>query len=82
MATVFVRAYEELNEFLPRENRKRTFTHDLSERTTVSDLLADLGIPTSQDLALAGDVSVGLSHQICNHERISRGNLLRSSNFS
>jgi deoxyribonuclease V len=72
MATVWVRAYEELNEFLPDEKRKRTFGHELHEGTTVSKLLTDLGIPSLKvDLVLAGDTSVDFAHVISNGERIS-----------
>jgi deoxyribonuclease V len=72
MPTVWIRAYEELNDFLPEENRKRTFAHSLPEGATVAQLLTDLGIPSSKvDLVLAGDVSVGLTHRIRDGGRIS-----------
>ena len=43
--TVYVRVYEELNDFLPSEKRKRTFPYSLGQEGTVKDLLAALGIP-------------------------------------
>ncbi len=69
---VSVRVYEELNDFIKPERRKRTFTCDIPSGATVSQLLTDLGIPAdSVDLVLAGDASVGLSHRIRDGERIS-----------
>ena len=72
MPTAWVRVYEELNNFLPPQKRKRTFAHDFPEGATVSHLLAALGVPSSEvDLVLAGDVSVNLTYKIRDGERIS-----------
>jgi deoxyribonuclease V len=72
MPTVWVRAYEELNDFLLPENRKRTFAHMLPEGATISNLLSSLRIPSSEvDLVLAGGVSVGLAHKLREEEQIS-----------
>jgi deoxyribonuclease V len=72
MPTVWVRVYEELNNFLPTQKQKCVFAHDVPEGTTVSRLLDDLGIPSKEvDLVLAGDVSVDLPYKIRDGERIS-----------
>lgn len=72
MPTVWVRVYEELNRFVPAQMQKRTFAHPFPEGATVSQLLDDLGIPSSEvDLVLAEDVSVDLSYKIRDGERIS-----------
>jgi deoxyribonuclease V len=72
MPTVWIRAYEELNDFLPADSRKRAFAHSLPDDATVSQLLSELGIPAAAvDLVLVNDVSVGLAHTVCDGERIS-----------
>ncbi len=72
MVTVWIRVYEELNDYLPAKDRKRAFARTLPAGAVIADLLADLGIPASQvDLVLAGGVSVGLSYPIGDNENVS-----------
>jgi uncharacterized protein len=72
MATVWVRAYEELNDFLPPSKKKRSFACELAEGSSVTQLLAELKIPESDvDLILADGESVGFLHGIRDGERVS-----------
>jgi len=60
-----VRAYEELNERLAPELRKRDFAVDLPAGATVARLLAVLGIPDeSVDLVLVDGASAGLDDSL------------------
>jgi hypothetical protein len=69
---VFLRFYEELNEFLPVEQKKKQFACSFEGRMTVSDVLKTLKIPASAvDLILANGESAGLSHVVRDNERLS-----------
>ena len=69
---VLLRLYEELNEFLPLELRKRQFACPFAGSTTIRQLLSDIRVPLRKvDLILANGESVGLSHVVGDGERIS-----------
>ncbi len=58
-----LRLYEELNDFLPLNQRKRRFACTLNGIKTVQELLARLHIPRGQvELVLINGESVGFSH--------------------
>jgi len=60
MPTVTVRFYEELNDFLPPEKRKRRYEVTFPERRSVKDLAESEGVPhTEIDLLLVNGESVG-----------------------
>lgn len=62
---VEVRCYEELNDFLPLERRKRAFQAVFSHGDTVKALIEALGIPhTEVDLVLVNGTSVGFDHRL------------------
>jgi uncharacterized protein with PIN domain/sulfur carrier protein ThiS len=68
----FLRFYEELNDFLPEEKRKKRFTHNFIDRTSVKDLIESLGIPhTEIDLILVNGKSVGFKYKIKDGDDIS-----------
>jgi uncharacterized protein len=68
----YVRAYEELNDFLAPDRTKSEFLFFFDSRTTVRQLLKSLKIPISSvDLVLANSRSVSPSHVLRDHERIS-----------
>ncbi len=70
--TVYLRLYEELNDYLPEERRKRRFAFEFKEGQSVGDLLAGLGVPAEQvEIVLAGGDSVGLSHTLRDGESVS-----------
>jgi uncharacterized protein len=67
-----VRVYEELNDFLAPERKKKEFLFHFDSRTTVRQLLGSIKIPVSiVDLVLANGRSVSPSHVLKDNERIS-----------
>ena len=72
MAQVQLRFYEELNDFLPPERRKTTFTHELTRRTSVKDLIESFGVPhTEVEVILANGRSVDFSYIVQAGDRMS-----------
>ncbi len=70
--TVQIRFYEELNDFLPEERRKRSFEAPFRRGDTVKALIEALGVPhTEVDLVLADGRSVSFSHRLEAGQRIS-----------
>ncbi len=66
------RFYEELNDFLPIEKRKRDFLVSFRQKSTVKDVLASLGVPrTEVDLILVNGESADFSCSLEGGERIS-----------
>ena len=45
MASVQLRFYEELNDFLVPSRRKVTFMHEFDRRTSVKDMIESFGVP-------------------------------------
>jgi sulfur carrier protein ThiS len=71
-STVYVRLYEELNDYLPEERRKRTFSLSLKRPTTVKETMRLLGVPSEEvDLVLVNGESVPFSHIVQGEDRIS-----------
>jgi sulfur carrier protein ThiS len=71
-STVYVRLYEELNDYLPEEKRKRTFSLPLKRPTTVKETMRVLGVPSEEvDLVLVNGESVPFSHIVQGEDRIS-----------
>jgi uncharacterized protein with PIN domain len=72
VATAWLRFYEELNDFLPPERRKRDIAYRLDRRASVKDVIESLGVPhTEVDLILVDGRSVGFDHIVGEGERIS-----------
>ena len=72
MHTIYLRFYEELNDFLPEEKRKKRFIHQYIDRTSVKDLIESLGVPhTEVDLILVNGKSVGFEYLINDGDDIS-----------
>lgn len=72
MAQVQLRFYEELNDFLAPELRKRDFMHDFGRRTSVKDMIESFGVPhTEVEIILVNGQSVDFSHIVQDGERIS-----------
>jgi len=72
MHKVYLRFYEELNDFLPEEKRKKRFTHHYIDRTSVKDLIESIGIPhTEVDLILIDGKSVDFNYLINDGDDIS-----------
>jgi hypothetical protein len=72
MAEVILRFYEELNDFLPAEKRKRDFAVSFRQPSTVKDVIQSLGVPADAiDLILVNGESVDFSYPLKGGERIS-----------
>ena len=70
--TVQIRFYEELNDFLPAEQRKITFQHNFKQSGSIKDMVEALGIPhTEIDLILINGHSVDFNYQVQDGDRIS-----------
>lgn len=66
------RFYEELNDFLPREHRKRTFSYQCARRATVKQAIEAIGVPhTEVELILVNGESVNFSHLVGDGDRVS-----------
>ncbi|WP_455374894.1 Mut7-C RNAse domain-containing protein [Kaarinaea lacus] len=69
---VSIRFYEELNDFLPPERRKKSFTYEVSQPGSIKDLIESLGVPhTEIDLILVNSQSVDFNYLVQNNDRIS-----------
>jgi uncharacterized protein with PIN domain/sulfur carrier protein ThiS len=72
MFTVVLRFYEELNDFIDRERRKRPYAVSFAEPRSVKDLIESEGVPhTEVDLILANGESVGFDYRVRDGDRIS-----------
>ncbi len=66
------RFYEELNDFLPAERRKRSFSHDFKGTPAVLDAIEALGVPHVEvDLILVNGGSVDFARRIADGDRIA-----------
>lgn len=69
---VYLRFYEELNDFLPEAWRKTTFAYPLGRSTSIKDLIESLGVPHPEvDLVLVNGESVDFSYRVREGDRIS-----------
>ena len=83
MHKVYLRFYEELNDFLPEEKKKKRFTHYYIDRTSVKDLIESFGVPhTEVDLILVNRKSVGFKYKINDGDDISVYPLFESFDIS
>ena len=65
MHKINFRFYEELNDFLPKEKRKVSFTHNYIDRASVKDVFESQGVPhTEVDMILVNGHSVGFDYLI------------------
>jgi len=72
MHKIYLRFYEELNDFLPEEKRKKRFVHQVIDRTSVKDLVESLGVPhTEIDLILVNGKSVNFKYILNDTDDIS-----------
>jgi len=66
------RFYEELNEFLPAEKRKVSFTYEFSGKPSVKDAIEALGVPHVEvDLVLVNGDSVDFSYGLKDGDNVS-----------
>jgi hypothetical protein len=72
MYRVIVRFYEELNDFLPRDSRKKEIDFSFGGRRSVKDLIEQFGVPHVEvDLVLVNGASVGFDRIVADGDRIS-----------
>lgn len=72
MPEAIFRFYEELNDVLPEERKKKDFPVSFGPGSTVGDVIARLGIaPKDIDLILVNGVSVDFAHALGGGERVS-----------
>ena len=70
--TARFRFYEELNDFLPDERRKREFDVEIDRARSVKDAIESVGVPhTGIDLILVDGCSVGFAHLLRGGERVA-----------
>lgn len=70
--TIRIRFYEELNDFLSRERKKKTFLHTCAGNPTIKDIIESLGVPHVEvDLILAGGRPVGFDFKPADQDLIS-----------
>jgi hypothetical protein len=66
------RFYEELNDFLPAELRKRAFVHAFNGTPSVKDAIEAIGVPhTEVDLVLVDGESVDFTRRLAGGERVA-----------
>jgi len=66
------RFYEELNDFLPAEKRKKTFSYVFAGKPSVKDAIEGIGVPhTEVDLILVNSSSVGFNYPLQNEDIVS-----------
>lgn len=72
MSQARFRFYEELNDFLPPERRKREFSHEFHRRASVKDMIEALGVPHPEvELVLINGESVGFDRIVRDGDRVS-----------
>ncbi|MBN2350453.1 MAG: Mut7-C ubiquitin/RNAse domain-containing protein [Bacteroidales bacterium] len=69
---VDIRVYEELNDFLKKDNQKKIFNAAFPVNTSVKDAVESLGIPhTEVDMILVNSIPVPFSYRLKNMDYIS-----------
>jgi uncharacterized protein with PIN domain len=66
------RFYEELNDFLPKAKKKKTFSYTFQGKPAIKDVIEALGVPhTEIDLILVNGKSVGFSYHLQPADHVS-----------
>jgi len=69
---IYLRFYEELNDYLPAERRKREFAYQIGGRISIEQMLQALAVPASKvELVLVNGSSVDFSHFLFSGDRVS-----------
>jgi hypothetical protein len=72
MPNLIIRFYEELNDFLPKEMRKRDIEVPFNDRRSVKDVIESMGVPHVEvDIILVNGASVDFSYIVNDNDRIS-----------
>src|SRR5512139_3889854 len=68
----YFRFYEELNDFIPQEFRKVTFTYDFTGNPSVKDAIEALNVPHVEvDLVVVNGESVDFSYRLNDRDNVS-----------
>ena len=68
----YFRYYEELNDFLPKEKRKKIFSYYFRDSLSIKSAIVNQGVPHDEvDFVLANGTSVGFDYQLQDGDRIS-----------
>jgi len=72
MHSATFRFYEELNDFLPPDRRKTSFSHSFRGTPSIKDTIEAIGVPHVEiDLILVDGRSVGFGHSLRGGERVA-----------
>jgi uncharacterized protein len=72
MNHAWFRFYEELNEFLPSEKKKKPFSYSFNGTPSVKDAIEALGVPHGEiDLVLVNGLSVSFSYKLTDGDNVS-----------
>jgi uncharacterized protein len=72
MKRAVLRFYEELNDYLPDNKKKRDFVCSFEGGISIADLLRAVGVPASEvDLVLCNSESVSLEDVVQDEDRLS-----------
>ncbi len=72
MINIYLRFYEELNDFIPKHLSKKILEKELLLSTTVKDLVESFNVPhTEVDLILVNGQSVSFDYKIADQDRVS-----------
>jgi hypothetical protein len=83
MATVELRFYQELNDFLPRNRRFATFPIEIDGTPSVKDVIERCGVPHPEvDLVLVNGRSVGWGERLSGGERVAVYPVFESFNIA
>jgi uncharacterized protein with PIN domain len=83
MAVLTLRFYEELNDFLPSDKKKRQFAHPIDRKASIKDVIESLGVPhTEVELILVNGHSVDFHYQVRDRDEISVYPVFESFNIS
>lgn len=83
MAELTLRFYEELNDFLPLERQKSTFSLHLYRKASIKDVIESLGVPhTEVELILVNSRSVDFSYKVRDRDQISVYPVFESFNIT
>jgi uncharacterized protein with PIN domain len=70
--TAHFRFYEELNDFIPKEKKKKTFAYPFSGKPTVKDAIEACGVPHPEvEIILVNHVSVGFDYHLHDGDRVA-----------
>ena len=72
MNMAFFRFYEELNDFLPSDKKKKLFSYSFTGNPSIKDAIEALGIPHVEvDMILVNSNSVGFGYRLQSHDYVS-----------